>query len=61
MRKMYLVAQMSDGRWYAYKEDWPRLPLRGSVGSKKHALNYAADKMGLTLEQYVKLKVRENK
>lgn len=61
MSKMYLVAQTKDGRWYAYREDRPQLPLVGSFGTKRHALAIAADKMGLTVEQYVKLKVVMNK
>lgn len=57
MSKMYLIAQTKTGRWYVYRDDMP-LPLFGSFGTKKHALAFAADKMGLTVEQYVKAVVR---
>lgn len=47
--------------WYAHMVGFPNIPVmseRGTFGTKKHAMQIAADSMGITLKDYMNLKER---
>lgn len=58
---MMTVSQDKNGYWYAHRVGYPNIPMFGSWSrNKKYALKCAADNMGLTYEQYVKLRKASN-
>lgn len=53
MRPEYTVSQDEKGYWYAHLAGRPDIPVCGTFSKKrKHAEQYAAWMMGLTLRQY---------
>lgn len=55
MKKSYVVSKDENGRWYAHKAGFSYVPVMGSFGTKKHALQSAADCMHLPYKEYMKL------
>lgn len=44
----------NDGKtYYAHVVGYANIPVWGSFGSRRHALQYAADSMGLTYAEYM--------
>lgn len=65
MKRKYTVSstRSESGRevWYAHMVGFHNIPVmseRGTFGTKKHAMQIAADSMGLTLKEYMSLKAR---
>lgn len=65
MKRIYTVSSIisESGKevWYAHLAGFPHIPVmseRGTFGTKKHAMQIAADSMGISLEDYMKLKAR---
>ena len=65
MKRIYTVSSVvnESGKevWYAHLAGFPNVPVmseRGTFGTKKHAMQIAADSMGISLEDYMKLKAR---
>lgn len=65
MKRKYTVSstRSESGRevWYAHMAGFPNIPVmseRGTFGTKKHAMQIAADSMGVTLKDYMNLKER---
>lgn len=59
MKLSYVVSKEKGGQYYCHRVGFPYVPVFGSFGNKKHALKCAADSMGLTLKEYMKLRNRE--
>lgn len=65
MKRTYTVSSyISDNGkkvWYAHMVGFSNIPVmseRGTFGTKKHAMQIAADSMGLPLKEYMGLKER---
>jgi len=65
MKRKYTVSstRSESGKevWYAHMVGFPNIPVmseRGTFGTKKHAMQIAADSMGLPLKEYMNLKER---
>ena len=65
MKRAYTVSScISDNGkkvWYAHMVGFPNIPVmsgRGTFGTKRHAMQIAADSMGLSLKEYMGLKER---
>lgn len=64
MKRTYTVSSCVDtitGKkiWYAHHVMSPYIPVmseRGTFGTKKHAMQIAADSMGLPLKEYINMK-----
>lgn len=56
MNVKYSISKEKGGRWYVHESDTPNNPVPGSYGNKKHALKVAADLMGLSLKEYMKIR-----
>jgi hypothetical protein len=48
--------QKGSNRYYAHKVETPKVPVPGSLGSKKEALHAAAECMGLRYKEYMDLR-----
>ena len=48
--------QNGSNRYYAHKVETPKVPVPGSLGSKKEALHAAAECMGLRYKEYMDLR-----
>lgn len=58
MRRIYVVSQDGRGRWYAHTAGIKKLPIYGSFSKDKlQAQNHAAVAMGLTLKEYLQLRL----
>ena len=50
----YTVSQDKNGYWYCHRIGFPNLPFFGSFSkNKRKALQFAADCMCMTYEQYI--------
>ena len=50
----YTVSQDKNGYWYAHRVGYHNVPVFGSFSkSKRHALQYCADCMGMTYKQFM--------
>lgn len=65
MKRKYTVSstrsESGSEVWYAHMTGFPNIPVmseRGTFGTKRHAMQIAADSMGLTLKEYMSLKAR---
>ena len=58
MKRTYTVSKDNKtGLWYAHKVGYPRIPVYGSFSkSKRTAQKYAANCMGISLKEYLRLK-----
>jgi hypothetical protein len=57
MELTYDVAkEKGSSRYFAYSVKTPHIPVFGSLGDKKHALHVAADCMGISYKDYMKLR-----
>lgn len=53
----FTVSQDKNGYWYCHRYGFPHLPHFGSFSkSKRKALQFAADAMGMTYKQYMEYK-----
>lgn len=52
----YEVSKERGGQWYAHAAGEKNNPIPGSRGEKKKAMKYAADCMGVSLKEYMKLR-----
>lgn len=64
MKRSYTVSfvRSESGKkvWYAHMVGFPYIPVmseRGTFGTKKQAMQIAADSMGLPLKEYMGLKI----
>lgn len=62
MKLAYTVSkEPNSGLWYAHMSGFPNIPVmsaRGTFGTKKRALQTAADSMGLTYKEYMEIRKR---
>ncbi len=59
MKLTYTVSQGKDALWYAHMVGFPYIPVmseRGTFGTKTNALHIAANCMGLTYPEYMRLR-----
>lgn len=57
MKITYDVAkEKGSSRYFAHAVETPHIPVIGSLGDKKHALHVAADCMGISYKEYMKLR-----
>ena len=58
MKRVYTVSKdEKTGLWYAHKVGYPRVPVFGSFSrNKRTAQKYAANCMGISLKEYLRIK-----
>lgn len=63
MRLIYSVScvrgENGEEFWYAHRVGFPNIPVmseRGTFGSRRHAMQIAADSMGLPYREYMMLR-----
>lgn len=50
------VSKEKGGQWYAHPAGQKNAPIAASRGDKKKAMKYAANCMGISLKEYMKLR-----
>lgn len=47
------VTKQKGGQYYAFYSNQPKVPIKGSYGTKKEALKFAANLMEMSLKEYL--------